>query len=171
GELITEPVVSDGFVVSDTGRDILKMAVIEKNRGSGRTGIGFVRGFGLKRGAIASSVAHDAHNYSCVGVDDESMSTAFEYLAKNSGGLVVTDGAEVLASLALPIGGLMSDSSPEELARATSRMLEASRSLGCAMPQPFMTMSFLSLSVVPELKLTDQGYVNAAENRLVELFV
>jgi adenine deaminase len=169
-ELITEPLVSDGAVISDTNRDIIKMAVVEKNRGSGRVGIGFVKGFGLKKGAIASSVAHDAHNYSCVGADDESMKTAFEFLAKNSGGLVATDGKKVLESLALPIGGLMSESSPKGLSDALGRMLQAARSLGCVTPQPFMTMSFLSLSVIPELKLTDQGYVNAAQNRLEDLF-
>jgi adenine deaminase len=176
GVILTKHVVEtpkerNGLIVSDTERDILKLAVIEKNRGSGRIATGFVRGFGLKRGAIASSVAHDAHNYICVGADDESMATALRRIADDAGGLAIADGSEVLGSLALPIAGLMSGMAPEDLARTMSRLLELSRSIGAALPQPFMTMSFLSLSVIPELRLTDQGYVDVTQNRLVSLFV
>ncbi|MDR1884898.1 MAG: adenine deaminase [Synergistaceae bacterium] len=170
-QMTAEPLVQDGFVVSDCERDILKVVVTEKNRGSARTAVGFVRGFGLKRGALASSVAHDAHNYIAVGTDDESIWTAMKYLAENRGGMVVSDGDRIVSSLSLPIGGLMSNMNPTALSDAIQRMSRAAADLGAVMPQPFMNMSFLSLSVIPELKLTDQGYVNAAEGRLLELFV
>jgi adenine deaminase len=164
------PTESDGQIVSDTERDILKIAVIEKNKGTGRTSLGFVKGFGLKKGAIASSVAHDAHNYVIVGADDRSMRTAARFLAENCGGLVVADGNGVLASLSLPIGGLMSDMEPSVLAVAQSRIIKTTEDLGATIPQPFMTLSFLSLSVIPELKLTDRGYVDASNGRLLNLF-
>jgi adenine deaminase len=173
-ELIASPLESEGYLVSDTDRDILKMAVVEKNRGTGRTAIGFVKGFGLKRGAIASSVAHDAHNYITIGTDDASMRTALAYLLETGGGLVVALDDEITASLSLPIGGLMSNLEPAALSIATNKLIKKAEELGSTMPQPFMTMSFLSLSVIPELKLTDQGYVNPAgpaENHLLELFV
>jgi adenine deaminase len=176
GSLLTKrmtvsPLVRDGFVVSDCERDILKVVVTEKNRGSARTAIGFVHGFGLKRGALASSVAHDAHNYIAIGTDDESIWTAMKYLVENCGGLAASDGDRVIASLPLPIGGLMSDMNPEALSDAIQRMSRAAADLGSVMSQPFMNISFLSLSVIPELKLTDQGYVDPAEGNLLDLFV
>jgi adenine deaminase len=162
----------DGFVVSDTERDILKLAVTEKNRGTGRTAVGFVKGFGLKRGAIGSSVAHDAHNYVVMGADDKSIATAIKFLAENNGGLVASLGGEVISSVPLPIGGLMSIMSPRELSDALSRITQAAeRDLGASISQPFMAMSFLSLSVIPELKLTDQGYVNISEGGVKGIFV
>ncbi|MDR1943606.1 MAG: adenine deaminase, partial [Synergistaceae bacterium] len=168
--LITRPLESDGYLVSDRERDILKIAVVEKNQRSGRVAIGFVNGFGLKKGAIASSVAHDAHNFVTVGADDASMSTAMNYLLENGGGLVAAEGDKILASLPLPIGGLMSNLDPATLSTTTSKIIKTAEELGTKLPQPFMTLSFLSLSVIPELKLTDRGYVNPSEGRLLELF-
>lgn len=169
--VIAAPKVEAGFVVSDTDCDIVKMVVVEKNRGTGRTAIGFVKGFGIKRGAIASSVAHDAHNFVAIGVDDESIATAMNALFENRGGLVTALGDKVTASLPLPIGGLMSDLDAPALSRELIHILASAKELGTSIPQPFMTMSFLSLSVIPELKLTDRGYVNLAEGGIVGLFV
>jgi adenine deaminase len=170
-ELRVPPSVRDGMVVSDTERDILKLVVVEKNRGTGRTAIGFVNGFGLKRGALASSVAHDAHNYMAVGVDDRSIAAALRRLEENRGGLTAADGDEITASLPLPVGGLMSDMEPRRVAAALEEMSRATAALGARLPQPFMTMSFLSLSVIPELRLTDRGYVSLSEGGITGLFV
>lgn len=171
GELHTSPLIRDGFIVTNPENDILKVVVMEKNRGTGRIAIGFVKGFGLKQGAIGSSVAHDAHNFIVVGVDDRSIAIAMKFLAENHGGLVTVEGHEVTASLPLPIGGLMSDMDPQTLASALEKLASAAVSLGSKIPHPFMTMSFLSLSVIPELKLTDRGYVSVSKGGLQTLFV
>ncbi|MDL2263852.1 adenine deaminase [Synergistaceae bacterium OttesenSCG-928-I11] len=170
-ELTLDPLVVDGHVESDRERDILKMVVVEKNQGTGRIAIGFVKGFGLKKGAIASSVAHDAHNYIAVAADDRSMLTALQYLIDNHGGLVTTQGEEVSASLPLPIGGLMSNLDAPSLSKALLRMIKSAEDLGTEIRQPFMALSFLSLSVIPELKLTDKGYVDLAKGGIQTLFV
>ena len=164
------PKVSDGYAVPDTERDIIKIAVVEKNRGTGRAALGFVRGFGLKRGALASSVAHDAHNYVVIGADDRSMLTALACVERN-GGLATADGDDLTSCLPLPIGGLMSVLDPKALAAEYSMISRAAEALGAVLPQPFMALSFLSLSVIPELKLTDQGYVDPARGELLDLFV
>ncbi|MDR1483001.1 MAG: amidohydrolase family protein [Synergistaceae bacterium] len=168
--LILPPKIQDGYLVSDTERDIIKIAVVEKNRGTGAASIGFVRGFGLKRGALASSVAHDAHNYVVIGADDLSMLTALRCLAED-GGLAAACGDNLIANLPLPIGGLMSDLDAPALSAACGEMSKAAEMLGTAIREPFMAMSFLSLSVIPELKLTDQGYVEPASGRRLDLFV
>ncbi|MDR1514314.1 MAG: amidohydrolase family protein [Synergistaceae bacterium] len=168
--LTLPPKVRDGYLVSDTERDVIKMAVVEKNRGTGLASVGFVKGFGLKRGALASSVAHDAHNYVVIGADDRSMLTALRRVAEN-GGLAVADGDRVISNLSLPIGGLMSDLDAPELSAAYTEISHTAETLETAMPQPFMAMSFLSLSVIPELKLTDQGYVDPARGVRLDLFV
>jgi adenine deaminase len=170
-ELRTAPTIRDGLVVSDVARDIIKLVVLEKNKGTGRVAVGFVNGFGLARGAIGSSVAHDAHNYLVMGVDDTSIMTAMKYLIDNRGGLVTADGNAVVSSLPLPIGGLMSDMDPRSLAAAQGKICASAADLGVTMPLPFMTMSFLSLSVIPALKLTDRGYVNILEGGIRGLFV
>jgi adenine deaminase len=177
GQLVLKPLIEGDEVVPDVARDILKVVVVEKNRGSGNIAIGFVRGFGFKQGAIASSVAHDAHNYIAVGVDDRSILTALEFLVNNKGGLAVAQGSEIRQALSLPIGGLMSTLTAEELAPAFRKVALAAAGLGgadaaegtCA--QPFMALSFLSLSVIPELKLTDQGYIGILSGGKLPLFV
>ena len=171
GQLIRAPKIVDGFIESDVERDILKTVVLEKNQSTGRTAIGFTSGFGLKRGAIASSVAHDAHNFIAIGVDDVSIETAMACLIENNGGLVAANGRDVMASLALPIGGLMSNLDAPALSKALLKMIKAAEELGAVIIQPYMALSFLSLSVIPELKLTDQGYVNLSEGGLLDLFV
>lgn len=175
--LVLEPLIWGDEVVADVARDILKVVAVEKNRGSGNIAIGFVRGFGFKQGAIASSVAHDAHNYIAVGVDDQSILTALKFLVKNNGGLVVTQGSEINRALSLPIGGLMSTLTASELAPAVEQIRLAARALcgtdvaETTSTQPFMDLSFLSLSVIPELKLTDQGYIDVLNARKLPLFV
>jgi adenine deaminase len=171
GQLILEPAVHGDQLVSDVDRDLLKVAVLEKNRGVGNIATGFVRGFGLKKGAIASSVAHDAHNFIAVGVDDRSILTALEFLVNNKGGLIVADGEEIRQSLALPIGGLMSRLKAAELVTAFKNVESAAAGLGITCAQPFMALSFLSLSVLPELKLTDQGYIGILSGGKLPLFV
>ena len=160
-DLIREAAVSDGAAVADPAADLAKVAVIERHHRTGRIGLGFVTGFGLRRGALASTHAHDAHNLVVVGVDDDDMATAANRLAELGGGQVAVAAGQVLAELPLPIGGLVSDKTAEEVAAAAERLGQVvSASLGATLPAPLMAMSFLALSVVPELKITDLGLID-----------
>lgn len=170
-ERILEARQVDGCLVSDPQRDILKMAVIERHRATGRAGKGFIQGIGLKRGAIAGTVAHDHHNLVAVGVDDDSMLTAARAVARLGGGLAVADGDEVLAELPLPVAGLMSDRPIEEVRAGVDALLAAAAALGSPLHDPFMAMSFMALEVIPSLKLTDMGLVNVDQFEVVDLFV
>jgi len=165
------PVKKDhqGRVVSDPEADILKIAVIERHKGSGNIGIGLVKGFGLKAGALASSVAHDSHNIVVVGVSDEEMRHAVEEIEKMQGGFVFVEGGKARASLPLPLGGLMSMEPAETVASQMKKLKEAARGLGCLPANPFLTLSFLALPVVPELKLTDKGLVDVSTFRIIPL--
>jgi adenine deaminase len=174
GQIVTRALVAeaarrDGMAVADPSRDLAKIAVVERHKGTGRIGIGFVTGFGLQRGALASTHAHDAHNVVVVGVDDADMATAVNRLAAIGGGQVAVAGGIVLAEVPCPIGGLLSDSPMEEVAAQVRAMEETSASLGVKIGAPFMTMSFLALSVVPELKITDRGLVDTVRFELVPL--
>ncbi len=170
GSSIHDARVVDGQAVSDTERDILKLAVIERHRGSGNVGLGFVHGFGLERGALASSVAHDAHNIVVVGTNDDDMRAAVRALAEVGGGQVaVCDGA-VRAMLGLPIAGLLSEKPLAEVAAVTEELNRAAAELGCTLHAPFMALSFLALPVIPELKLTDMGLVDVGAFDFVELW-
>ena len=126
-----------------------------------------MRGFGLERGAIASTVAHDAHNVVVVGMNDASMAAAVRRLANRGGGIVVVDGAEVLAELPLPVAGLLSDAPLDEVVAASRAVIEAARELGCRLEAPFQHLAFLALSVIPSLKLTDRGLVDVDKFELV----
>jgi adenine deaminase len=175
-QLVTEHLVDDipirdGQAVADPSRDLLKMAVIERHRASGAVGKGFVRGLGLKRGALASSVAHDHHNLVVVGADDTSMMTAAHRAFQLGGGMVVAEGEEVKAELPLPIAGLMVDQPVREVRVQLDQTLAAARELGTTLHDPFMAMSFLALEVIPSLKLTDQGLVDVDRFELVPLWV
>ena len=161
-----EPKVKDGFVVQDKENDVAKIVVLERHRDTGKFGVGFVKGLGVARGAIGSSVAHDAHNFVVAGADDGSIITALKALADIRGGLVVVDGDEVKASLPLPVGGLMSYLNPEQIAADLTKLENAAEELGVKIHHPFMTMSFLCLSVIPELRITDQGYVDIRKGRV-----
>ena len=169
--LALAPKTCGGFVVPDEERDIAKIVVLERHRDTGRFGVGFVKGLGIKRGAVASSVAHDAHNYVVAGADDESIITALKALAENGGGLAVSDGGEVKASFALSIGGLMSYLQPEEVSAELAKMERAAEELGVKIAHPFMVLSFLCLSVIPELRITDLGYVDITKGGRQTLFV
>ena len=164
------PTDENGFAVADAKRGLAKFAVVEKNRGTGRTAIGFLKDFGLTRGAVASSIAHDAHNFSCAGMDDVSMAAALKALAEMGGGIVVADGEKIMASLELPVGGLMSTLPLEELREKIHPLSEARDALGCTNKHAFMQLAFLSLSVIPELKLTDKGYCDITKGA-IPLFI
>jgi adenine deaminase len=167
--LTDEPRLDGAKAVSDPDRDLLKIAVVERHLGTGRVGLGFVRGFGLRSGALASTVAHDAHNVVVVGVKDDDMLRAVRRLSDSGGGVVVVDSGIVKAELKLPIAGLLSDASLDEVISASRACVEAARSLGCELPSPFQTMAFLALSVVPSLKITDRGLVDVDRFELVPL--
>jgi adenine deaminase len=167
--LVEEPRVEDGEAVADPQRDLAKIAVIERHLGTGRMGLGFVRGFGLKRGAMASTIAHDAHNIVVVGVDDGDMARAVQRLAELGGGIVVIADRGVQAELPLPIAGLLSDAPLAEVVEASRQCVAAAERLGCTFPSPFQTMSFLALSVIPKLKITDRGLVDVDAFQIVPL--
>jgi adenine deaminase len=176
GQIVTDSLVEDltvenGFAVADPGRDLAKIAVVERHHGTGRIGLGFVRGFGLRRGAFASTVAHDAHNIVVVGVDDGDIARAVQRLAELGGGLVVVESRGVRAELPLPIAGLLAEASAAEVADRARECVRALAELGCTVEAPFQALAFLALSVIPSLKLTDQGLVDVDEFRLVPLAV
>ena len=160
----------NGAAVADPERDILKIAVIERHKATGNVGVGFVKGFGLQRGAIASSVAHDNHNIVVVGATDSDMLAAARAVAETGGGQAVVVDGETLAAVPLPIAGLMSDLPLEEVRDRVAAMTEAARELGGTLPDPLMTMSFLALAVIPELKITDLGLVDVTKFQRVPLF-
>jgi adenine deaminase len=168
----TEPApLAGGHLVSDPSRDLLKIAVVERHTGSGRIGIGMVRGFGLQQGALASSVAHDSHNVIVIGVSDPDMHAAVTAVVRMGGGLAAVAGDQVLAGLALPIAGLMSVEPMPPVSAALNRLLRTARELGSPLKDPFMTLSFLALPVIPALKITDRGLVDVNEFRHVPLFM
>src|SRR5438309_4166294 len=169
--LVDAPTHRAGEALPDAARDLAKIAVVERHLGTGRVGLGFVRGFGLQRGAIASTVAHDAHNIVCVGVDDGDMARAVGRLAELGGGMVAVDARGVRAELPLAIAGLLSDQ-PLTVVLEQSRLLsQAVRALGCEIEAPFHAMGFLALSVIPALKITDRGLVDVERFELVPLEV
>ncbi len=168
--LILEPTLGDGLVAADPRRDILKLVVVERHRATGRIGIGFVQGFGLKKGALASSVSHDSHNIIAVGCDDGDLYRAVRAVEEMGGGLAAVRGGEVLAKLSLPIAGLMSDRPLAEVARGWQELRRAARLFGSIAEEPFMVLSFLALPVIPELKLTDRGLVDVDRFEQVPLF-
>lgn len=175
-QLVTEHLVEtlpirEGQAVADPEHDLLKMAVIERHRRSGAMGLGFVRGLGLRQGALASSVAHDHHNLVVIGADDPSMITASRRAADLGGGMVVAKGDRVLAELPLPIGGLMTDEPVTTVREKLDDVLAAARDLGSDLHDPFMAMSFLALEVIPSLKLTDQGLIDVDRFERVPLWV
>lgn len=153
----TEALVEDGNAISNIENDTLKICVIERHRATGNIGKGFVKGFNLKCGAIASTVAHDSHNMIVIGTNDADMYTAAVALIKCKGGKVVVKDGEIISELALPIAGLMSDREFDYVVDKCEELNQAAHSIGCELNDPFMTMGFLSLPVIPELKITDKG--------------
>jgi len=176
GQIVTEQLVErlpahDGFLKADRDRGIAKLAVIERHRGTGNIGLGFVQGFGPLDGALACTVAHDHHNLIVVGCDDESMRTAVAEVVRLGGGAVVARGGEVLAGLPLPFAGLISERPLNEVRRELDDLAAAARRCGCDHPDPVMALSFVALEVIPALKLTDRGLVDVEKFELVSLAV
>jgi adenine deaminase len=174
GQIVTQqlrfaPKVVGHEIVADTERDLLKLAIFERHHATGNVGVGLVHGFSLRVGALASSVAHDAHNVGVVGTNDADMLAAVRAVADMQGGLVVVRDGEILSRLPLPIGGLMSDLPFEEVATRLEAVESAARSIGCRTARPFMSLSFLALSVIPRLKLTDRGLVDVDAFQFVPL--
>jgi adenine deaminase len=170
-EHIEPPAVENDLAISDPSRDLLKMAVVERHSGSGNIGKGFVRGFGLKHGALASSVAHDSHNIVIVGTSDADMQAALKTVVDMGGGLAAVSNQKALARLALPLAGLMSLEPITTVRKQLDGLIKIAHRMGCTLPDPFMTLSFLALPVIPELKLTDKGLIDVNKFEVVPLFV
>jgi len=160
--------VVEGLIQPDTERDILKLVVVERHKASGNIGLGLVKGFGLRQGALASSVAHDSHNIVAVGTNDSDILAAIEQIERLQGGLVVCSGGEILASLPLPVAGLLSSEPAEIVVAQFDKLEEAAAGLGNLPPSPFSILSFLALPVIPELRLTDLGLVDVMALRLIK---
>ena len=161
--------VTDGHLESDTTQDVLKTVVLERHHKTGTRGCGFVRGFGIKRGAMASTVAHYAHNLLVVGTNDEDMALAANTLIQCGGGMVAVQDGKVLGLAELPIAGLMNDRSAEEMAHDVAILEDAWQTIGCSMPSPFMTMALIPLACLPDLRLTNRGLVDCRTFSFVPL--
>jgi adenine deaminase len=164
GEIATRrldvtPAFSGEWAVADPERDLLKLVCVERHHATGRVGVGYVQGFGLRRGALASSIAHDAHNIVAVGADDADLLTAIAAVAEDDGGLAVAADGVVLARMSLPVAGILSDRPLTEVAASYAALEEAARSLGSTLPSPFGLLAFMALSVIPEARVTDRGFV------------
>jgi adenine deaminase len=168
GQIYTDALEPKRLLEADPSRDLAKIAVVERHKGTGRTGVGFSSGLGLKRGAMAQTVAHDHHNIIVAGVNDSDMAVAVRVLAHLGGGAVVVDDGEVKATLELPIAGLMSDASATEIVAAQREFEAAARDIGCTLSNPVLTLSFLALTVIPSLKITDQGLFDVHRWTLLE---
>ncbi|MBC2077548.1 adenine deaminase [Listeria marthii] len=166
---IEQVTIQNGKFVPNVKNDLLKMAVVERHHDTGCVGVGIVKGFGLTEGAIATTVAHDSHNIVAVGVSDEAMKAAIDHITQTGGGIAVVDGAgKVLHDLALPIAGLLSDKPYEEVETDLAGLLKAFNQISSAKGfDPFLTLSFLTLPVIPELKLTDQGLFDFATFQII----
>ncbi|HET6510149.1 MAG TPA: adenine deaminase [Baekduia sp.] len=162
---------ANGIAAPQPDEDLLRLSVVERHRATGNVGHGFVTGFGLRAGALASSVAHDSHNIVTVAADDRDAMVAARAVADLGGGLVVAAGGEVRATVPLEIAGLMADRSPHAVAAEVQRAETAARDLGCRVGAPFMALSFLALPVIPSLKLTDHGLVDVDAFALTDVFI
>ncbi len=172
GQIITKKCIervniSDGMIVPDVWRDMLKLVVMERHRATGNIGLGLVSGFGLKKGALASSIAHDAHNIIAVGATDEDLFVAIAEVERMGGGLAVAADGGLMASLPLPIAGLLSDRPLGEVVYKLEEMEKLARAMGSTLESPFATLSFLALPVIPEIRLTDLGLVDVNEFKII----
>ena len=162
--------VSGGFVEANPAKDIVKMAVFERHHQTGKKGCGFVKGFGLKKGAMAQTVAHDAHNLLVAGTNDADMALAANTLIECGGGMCAAAEGKVLALVPLPIAGLMNDLPAEQMADLLRKLQDACRQMGCVIDSPYMTMAYIPLACVPELRLTNRGLVDCCTFRFVDVF-
>lgn len=161
--------IRDGSIAADVSRDLLKLAVVERYGKNGNVGVGIVRGFRLREGALAYSMSHDHHNIVVVGTNDADMAAAVNEVARLNGGLCAVSGGRVLSSMELPIGGLMSEKSADEVMEQLDILNRDAQKLGCEMDAPFMSLSFVSLPTVPDLGLTDLGLVDVLSHKLIPL--
>ena len=170
-ERIMDLPVKDGFVEADAAQDIMKMVVFERHHETGTKGVGFLKGFGFKKGAMAQTVAHDAHNLLVAGTNDEDMALAANTLIECGGGMCAVADGKVLALVPLPIAGLMSEQPVEEVAELVSKLADAWTEMGCVINSPYMTMALIPLACLPELRLTNRGLVDCRTFQFVDLFV
>ncbi|MCL1829582.1 MAG: adenine deaminase, partial [Oscillospiraceae bacterium] len=161
---------TEGQIKSDPAHDILKAVVFERHKATGSRGIGFVKGFGIKRGAMASTVAHDAHNLLVIGTCDEDMALAANTLIACGGGMCAVCDGIVTATVPLPIAGLMNDKSAAEMSELVGRLDSAWKDIGCTLPSPYMTMAIVPLACIPELRLTNRGIVDCRSYEFADLF-
>jgi adenine deaminase len=159
--------VRDGIVLPDVERDVLYVTVVERYGKSTHRPVAFVSGFGLRAGAMASSASPDDNNILCVGASPTDMAAAVNHLAAEGGGQVVVRDGEVLAFLALPIGGIVADLPPGDMARMEARLDEAARGLGCPLPSPFMYLIFLSITAIPDYAITDLGLIDCVSLQVI----
>ena len=160
--------VKEGYIAADTVQDLLPIAVVERHHATGNIGKAFIGGFGLKRGAIASSIAHDNHNIVVMGVSPEDMAVATNAVAEMQGGVAVVDSGEVIASIPLPLVGLLSDLDAWSFARARKEVLAKAQAMGCAVPEPFMFLSFITLAAIPAYAITDRGYIDCMKQAIID---
>jgi adenine deaminase len=175
GQITTRRLIEDvearhGYIMADPDRDLLKLVAVERHHATGRIGLGLVKGFGLRRGALASSVAHDAHNLIVVGADDGDILRAIAVVQEMGGGFAVAAG-DTVVTVQLPLGGLVSPQPIEILAAQLDALDRTAAALGCPLEHPCMTLSFLSLTVIPELRLTDRGLVDVSAGQLIPVGV
>ncbi|NVF12381.1 adenine deaminase [Anaerococcus sp. AGMB00486] len=169
--LIQELDVKKGEIQNNLARDIIKIAVVERYGKNGNIGLGFVRGMGLKKGALAYSMSHDNHNIVVVGENDYDMAKAVNHIEKINGGIAISLDGEIIGEMKLPIGGLMSEKGVEEVESEISALNKIAKDLGCDLKSPFMTLSFIALPVVPKLGLTDLGLVDVLAYKIIDLEV
>lgn len=167
-KLDEEAKVDGDFVVADVERDILKLVVVERHKASGNIGLGLVKGIGLKSGALASSIAHDSHNIVAVGTNDSDLYAAIKEVERMGGGLAVAAGGNIVDALPLPVAGLLSDKPLKDVVDRFEGLKKAAAGLGAKLGDPFATLSFLALPVIPELRLTDKGLVDVAQFKVLE---
>ena len=163
--------VRDGKVQADASQDILKAFVFERHHETGTRGFGFLKGFGIKEGALAQTVSHDAHNLLVVGTNDEDMLLAANRLIEIGGGMIAVQNGKILGEVPLPIAGLMSDKPLDEMVAAVSNLEKAWQDMGCSLPSPFMTMSIIPLACLPERRLTNRGLVDCRTFKFVSPIV
>jgi adenine deaminase len=168
--LVEETKIVDGLAVPDIDRDIVKVSIIERHNASEPSPVGFVKGMGIKEGAMVSSIAHDSHNLVAVATNDHDLIEAAIQIVRMQGGIAVVRDGEVLSSLPLPVAGLMSDKTVEEVSEGIKSLSDAADTIGTTLEEPFMTMAFLSLPVIPKLKITDRGLVDVDRFRIIDLF-
>jgi adenine deaminase len=169
-ERIVELRVENGHVQPDPGQDIMKMAVFERHHETGTKGLGFLKGFGFKKGAMAQTVSHDAHNLLVAGTNDADMALAANTLVECGGGMCAVADGEVLALVPLPIAGLMSDRPVEEVAALIEKLDAAWKEMGCVINAPYMTMALMALACLPEIRLTNRGLVDCRTFQFIDLF-